>query len=72
MKYVYVYVLRKYPFWNVQLPLGSSGQDLDGASARTECSKVGRSPRTPLNVVETNKEQHIHGLEELGFGEDKM
>jgi len=39
MKYVYVYVLRKYPFWNVQLPLGSSGQDLDGASARTSVLK---------------------------------
>ena len=23
MKYVYVYVLRKYPFWNVQVPLGT-------------------------------------------------
>ena len=33
------------------------------------CSRVGRPPRTPLDVVETQEEQKIWGLEELGFGE---
>ena len=33
------------------------------------CSRVVRPPRTPLDVVETQEEKKIWGLEELGFGE---
>jgi len=33
------------------------------------CSRVVRPPRTPLDVVETQGEKKIWGLEELGFGE---
>ena len=34
------------------------------------CSRIGRSPRTPSNIIRREKQQ-IQGLKELGFGEDK-
>ena len=36
-----------------------------------DCTRVGRQPRMPSNIVETREEQKILRLEELEFGEDK-
>ena len=35
------------------------------------CSRVGRPPRMPSDVAETQEEQQVWGLEELAFEEDK-